>query len=306
MKRKNYFRILLFFELFLLASCNSNVIDESSRVNYWTTSTLVRLHLNGKVKTITYSDGSQVEEFNQDGFITKSTYTSTDGMSVTVYNYAATGELTSTDFSSSMGGSISYSSTFQYDNSGNYVVQHPYHILMNGLVPNLKSSVTNGGRVDYVFQGSTMLMINSFNTSKDTVIVKYNGKYPVSISNGTSFIKDMTYAEDGMFRTYTEGFQSADYYTETKYVFKPDLKFQLIDSVVYKTINQSVTQTSVDRYTYDANRNIQTMVSNGTYTEYTYGYDPYGNWTTKTAKSKPVGASAWTNTLTESRTFTYW
>ena len=100
MKTQQLPAIIFVSILMLFTSCDPIAIDGSS--NYWNSSTLIRLHLNGKVKTLTTSNGSQTDSYNQDGFITKSVYTADGGTSTTTYNYASTGELTSTDFVSTI------------------------------------------------------------------------------------------------------------------------------------------------------------------------------------------------------------
>lgn len=306
MKNQKLSVILFASALVLFTSCDPNAIDGSS--NYWNSSTLIRIHLNGKVKTVT--QGNQTDSYNQDGFITKSVYTSDEGTSTTIYNYASTGELQSTDFSSNMGTAISYSTTYEYGNTGKYIVSHPFHIMMSGLVPELKSSTSKWGRMDYMFNGNTMLLISTNNSGgeifKDTATVLYSGKYPSSLTTSGSFAKDMTYASNGMFITYTEGFQGPDYYDERKYYFKPDNKFLLTDSIVYNATNQSGSTHSVTKYYYDSKKNVIKELSADGTTEYSYVYDSNDNWTLKTKKTKAPGSSTWDDSTTETRTITYW
>jgi len=308
MKAQHLPAILFVSILMLFTSCEPNAIDGDS--NYWNSSTLIRLHLNGKVKTLTSSNGIQTDSYNQDGFITKSVYTSTDGTSTTTYNYASTGELTSTDFVSTIGEGASYSTNYEYGNTGKYVVQHPFHIMMSGLVPELKSSVNQWGRMDYVFNGNTMLLITTSVsdgiTYKDTATVLYSGKYPTSLTTTGSFAKDMTYASNGMFLTYTEGFQGTGYYDERKYYFKPDNKFMLTDSVVHNSTNEYGSNHSATKYTYDSKKNvIKEESASGTY-DYSYVYDSNDNWTSKTTKYKSAGSSTWGSPDTETRSIIYW
>jgi len=300
---------LFCFATVLFTSCDPNELDDKS--NYWNSSTLVRLKLNDKVKTITYNDNAYKDEFNQDGFITKSTYTSGDMVSTTIHNYDSEGKLTSTDFTSTgSAGNASYSTVYSYNNAGRYIVQQPFHVMISGLVPNLSGVVTQYGKIDYIFQGDNMLLIQSNTyentTYTDTTVVKYNGKYPVSLTTKYSFAKDMTYASNGMFKTYTEGFQGPGYYDERKYYFKADDTFLLEDSVVFNYTSETSNTKSVMRYTYDSKKNVIAENNNGSLTEHTYTYDSHNNWTTKTTRYKDKDSSVWQNGSTETRTITYW
>jgi hypothetical protein len=300
---------LFVLTLFLFASCDPSEIESNS--NYWNSNTLIRTHLNGKVKMVSYrTSNPYTDSYNQEGFITGSTYSSSDGTSNTLYNYASSGELISTSFVSSKNPGSSYTTTFVYGVTGKYVVRSPFHIMVDGLVPELKSTSNQHGRTDYVFNGNAMLLINTsiYNgiTSKDTATVIYDGKYPTNITNSDGFVKDITYASNGMFLTYTEGFQGIDYSDESKYYFKPDNKFLLIDSIVYNSTNNSGATHSKIVYNYDSNRNILKEESTLGTTQYTYEYDSKRNWISKTTKFKSVGSSIWDNPNTITREITYW
>jgi hypothetical protein len=306
MKTHRFLVPFLLMSVALFTSCDPNAIEGSS--NYWESSTLTRMHLNGKVKTLTTNNGTQATNFNQDGYITSQVYTSSNGTSTTTYNYAASGELTSTDFTSTMGNpTISYSTNYQYQNVGKYVVEFPYpeHLMMNGLVPNLKSVSYNNGSsastVSYTFAGNTLTILtvgtSESMTYKDTAYVTYSGKYPVSMSHSGSYAKNITYASNGMFKTVTTGYQGSN--NETNYYFKEDNKFQLTDSVIsnYGTTHYS------QKYTYDTNKNVTRIVySDGTINDYSYVYDSQGNWTTKTT----TYSGTMSGSSTETRTITYW
>lgn len=303
-------RLLVPFVLMTVAlftSCDPNAIDNGAS-NYWESNTLIRLHLNGKVKTLSTENGAQVTNFNQDGFIASQVYTSTSGTSTTTYNYAANGQMTSTDFSSNMTSpAVSYSTNYQYQDIGKYVVEFPYpeHLMMSGLVPNLKSMSMNNGSysttTSYTFDGDvlTILTISTQGTEsyRDTALVTYSGKYPVSMSNSGSYANNITYASNGMFKTVTTGYQGSSYITT--YYFKSDSKFLLTDSV---GSNYGTTHYS-QKYTYDSNKNVSKIVtSDGSISNYSYVYDSQGNWTSKTTTMS--GTS--TGTSTETRTITYW
>lgn len=296
------------FSTVLFTSCDPNAIDGNS--NYWNSSTLVRLKLNGHVKILTQNNGSQIDEFNLDGYITKSVYTTTDFSSTTIYNYAPSGELTSIDFSSTGGKGVDYSTNFLYNVNGKYVLQNQYHLLVDALVPNLKSVSNQFSRTDYVFDGNTMLLIYSYTAESiphhDTTYVAYSGKYPVSLSSANNFVNDITYATNGMFLSYTSGNQGEGYYNESNYYFKPNDKFLLIDSVVHNSTNQSITSRTVDKYIYDDKNNVIYEESFSSNYEYSYVYDSLDNWTSKTTRYKPKDTTTWGAPTTETRVITYW
>jgi len=309
MKAQHLPSTLFVLTLLFFASCDPSEIDGNS--NYWNSNTLIRVHLNGKVKMVSYrTSNPYTDSYNQEGFITVSTYSTSEGTSNTTYNYGSTGELISTSFVSTQNPGSSYTTTFVYGITGKYIVRSPFHIMVDGLVPELKSTSNQWGRTDYVFNGDTMLLINTstYNgtTSKDTAKVIYVGKYPANITTSDGFVKDITYASNDMFLTYTEGFQGTDYSNEDKYYFKPDNKFLLIDSVVYNSTSNSVTTYSKTVYSYDSNKNISKEESTLGTTDYAYEYDLKKNWTSKTTKYKSVGSSTWDNPNTITREITYW
>lgn len=303
-------RLLVPFVLMTVAlftSCDPNAIENDTS-NYWNSNTLIRQHLSGKVKTVTYSNGTQTDTYNQNGYLATQVYTSTNGTSTTTYNYASTGELTSTDFSSNMSTpAVSYSTNYQYQDIGKYVVEFPYpeHLMISGLVPNLKSisynNGNNGSTTTYTFNGEqlTILSVSTSDsyTYRDTSYVTYSGKYPVSMLHGGSYAKDITYASNGMFKTVTTGYQGSN--NETKYYFLANSKFLLTDS----TVSNLGTTHYFEKYTYDSNKNISRVIySSGTIYNYSYVYDSQGNWTSKTTTMS--GTS--TGSSTETRTITYW
>lgn len=293
----------------LLSSCNPNPV-ESSITDYWNSSTLIRQHLNGNVKSMTYNNGTQTDEFNQQGYITKSTYISTSGVSTTIYNYAATGELISTDFSSTIGTGDSFSISYEYGTFGKYVALQSNNILSTGLVSNLKGVVSPAGRTDYVFKNDSMLLIKTHTVNEictfDTTVVIYKGKYPKFVTTSTGYIKDMTFADNGMFLTYTECIQGSGTSTEKKYYFKPDNRFLIADSIACNVVSIDGVNHTVTKYVYDANRNVVHEDTSGDAYEYTYNYDSHNNWTSRNGYHKAKGTTNWTTISSISRTITYW
>ena len=295
----------LIFGLFLFYSCDPNEIGTNG--NYWSSSTLVRMQLKGKVKKIERQD--EVINFNQDGFMTSSVYSRTGNTSTTTYNYDGSGKLMSIDFSATEG-NISYSTNYTYDTHGKYVVTSPFHIYMSGLTPNLKSVATPYSSTEYKFNGNSLLIIttsiSASSTYIDTTEVLYDGKYPSSITRTGSFVKDMTFASNGMFKTYTEGFTGEGYHNESRYFFKTDDEYLLVDSIGHYTLTNNVMVHSKSTYTYDSKKNVTREETPYSIMEHEYTYDSHGNWTTMVTRSKQVGAANWENTTTENRTIEYW
>lgn len=294
----------------LLSSCDPIPV-ESSISDYWNASTLIRRHLNGNVKSITYNNGTQTDEFNQQGFITKSIYTTSSGVSTIIYNYAATGELISTDFSSTIAGSASYSISFEYGTFGKYVAQQTSNIISCGLISNLKGIVTPDGRTDYVFKNDSMLLIKTHTANEictlDTTVVMYNGKYPKLATTSTGYVKDMIFADNGMFLTYTECTQgTGGVSTEMIYYFKPDNRFLIADSVVCNVVSITGVNHTVTKYVYDSNKNVVHEDTSGDAYEYTYNYDSHNNWTSRNGFHKVKGSTNWTTISSIGRTITYW
>lgn len=298
---------LFCFATALLTSCDPNELDDSSV--YWNSNTLIRMGLNGQVKTLISTEGKQLYEFNEDGYITKSVYTDTEFTSTSIYNYDSNNKLISIDFNSTGGKGVAYTTNFEYENVGKYSVQNQYHLLVDGLVPNLRSISTDFSRTDYVFNGNTMLLINTYTgelSYKDTVVVNYEGKYPVSISAANSFVNNITYAANGMFKTYVSGNQGDGYSNLSAYYFRADDQFLLIDSVVHTSVYQSATSVTVDKYSYNSSKNIIYEESFNSNYEYSYTYDSHNNWTTKVTRYRPQGTEIWSSPTAEMRQITYW
>ena len=298
---------LFCFATVLFTSCDPNELDDASV--YWNSNTLTRMGLNGQVKTLTTTEGKQVYEFNQDGYITKSVYTDTEFTSTSIYNYDSNNKLSSIDFTSTGGKGVAYTTTFEYENVGKYIVQNQYHLLMDGLVPNLRSISNEFSRTDYVFNGNVMWIINTYTGEAnymDTVVVNYDGKYPVSLTYDNGFVNNITYTSNGMFKTYVSGNQGEGYSNISEYYFRPDDQFLLIDSVVHTSTYQSVSSVTVDKYSYNSNKNIIYEESFNSNYDYSYTYDSHNNWITKATRYKPKETTVWGSPTTETRTITYW
>ena len=308
MKRNYFSAIILGLILVAFTSCDPSGVGGSS--NYWNSNSLVRMQLNGKVKTLTTNNGANVANFNQDGFLTQTVYSMDGGTSTTTYNYASTGELTSMDFTSTMSNpATSYSTTYTYQNVGKFIITLPipvaFHVLETGLVPNLKSmAYSNGGTTTYTFNGDVLTIftiIGTTNVSRDTTYVTYSGMYPVSMNKNGGYL-NMTYASNGMFKTITSGFVNSTSSSSESIYFKADSKYLLKDSLVTVYTNPGYPGShSATKYSYDSNKNLISETNENGSTTYSYVFDSQGNWTSKTSTY-----SGSTGTYTETRTITYW
>ncbi len=325
MKTLQFHIVLYLFVILLFTSCDPNALDSNS--NYWNSSTLIRKQLNGKVKTITIVNmGTQITTFNQEGYITTEVYSSSNETINTTNSYLNTGEIAKTNYTfTSSNSTINDSIDYEYENNGkfgigyfswnkpltlqhslfpSYLIPSPSNFINNGLVSNLKSVTFNNGDiriiVKYTFVENKSIVQSIFSSEshieKDSAYLTYNGKYPVTITHGPSVVKNITYASNGMFKTFTVEERLR---LQTKYYFKSDNKFLLIDSIV----TNDGTSHNYEKYSYDSNKNISRIdYSNGGYggyIDYAYVYDSHGNWTTKTI-------SKGTSYVTEGRKITYW
>lgn len=274
--------------------------------NYWSSNSLVRMKLRGKVKVV-QAEGERID-FNEKGLMTSSSYTSDNYSTSTVYNYDSDGKLLSTT-STNKNGAVTSTDTrnYAYDNHGKYVVNSAFHLHETGLTPNLKSITGEGSKTEYVFNGDNLLVISTYDTEKDTLIVKYDGKYPVSSSTSWSFMKDMEFASNGMFTKYSEGFMGQGYRTTRIHTFEKDDEYQLLKSVRNENLNGEELTVSIRTITYNDKKDVLTDVEEE-YEQvyYDYVYDDEDNWTSRKYKYKNGAESAWSDVITESRTITYW
>lgn len=309
MKIPKIYLFLFVLILFTFSSCDPNEIDNASV--YWNSNTLTRLQLKGNVKKIDLNSGMQVDEFNQNGFITKSVYTNVDFTSTTIYNYDSSDKLLSIDFTSTGGKGVAYTTNFEYQNVNKYIVQNKYHLLMDGLVPNFKASINEFSRTDYEVTGNILKIIESYEsegvTYRDTTVVEYDGKYPTKITSGELSIDNFSYATNGMFLGYTQTTQNETWSSECIYYFKPDNEYLMLDSMVNASTQGASTRIDRDIYEYDPVYKTMTGFKNymGEY-RYTYTYDSNQNWISKLTEYRSDSSSAFSVFSTENRVITYW
>ena len=299
------FWVLFIVTAIVFSGCEPTDVNTDFK-NYWSSNSLVRLKLRGKVKSV--QTGDRRIDFNEKGFMTSDSYTSDNYSTSTVYNYDSDGKLLSTT-STNKNGAVTSTDTrnYAYDNHGRYVVNSGFHLHESGLTPNLKSITGDGFKTEYVFNGDNLLVISTYDTEKDTLIVKYDGKYPVSSSTSWSFMKDMEFASNGMFTKYSEGFMGQGYRTTRIHTFEKDDEYQLLKSVRNENLNGEELTVSIRTITYNDKKDVLTDVEEEYEQVYfDYIYDDKDNWISRKYKYKNGAESAWSDVITESRTITYW
>ncbi|MBN2764926.1 MAG: hypothetical protein JXR27_01035 [Paludibacteraceae bacterium] len=297
--------VLFIVAAIVFSGCDPTDVNTDFK-NYWSSNSLVRLKLRGKVKSV--QTGDRRIDFNEKGFMTSDSYTSDNYSNSTVYNYASDGKLMSkitTNVSNSV--SSTNTTTFTYDTHGKYVINSTFHLHETGLTPNLRSMIGDNWRTDYVFQGNDLLVINTYDTEKDTLIVKYDGKYPVSSSTSWSFMKDMEFASNGMFSKYSEGFMGQGYRTTRIHTFEKDDEYLLLKSVREENLNDEDLTISVRTLSYNDTKDILTEIEDNYQQEYfDYLYDEKNNWTSRKYRYNNGPESEWTDPIVETRIITYW
>lgn len=300
----------LFWVLFIVAAivfsgCEPSDVNTNFK-NYWSSNSLVRMKLRGKVMTLKIEN--EQFDFNEKGFITNRSYEAEGYSNSVVYNYDSDGKLVSTTTTNiNEATTTTDTRNYAYDNHGRYVVNSGFHLHESGLTPNLKSITGDGFKTEYVFSGDNLLVINTYDSEKDTLIVKYDGKYPLSSSTSWSFMKDMEFASNGMFTKYSEGFMGQGYKTTRIHTFEKDDEYQLLKSVRNENLNGEELTVSIRTITYNDKKDVLTD-NEEEYEQvyYDYVYDDNDNWISRKYKYKNGAESAWSNVITESRTITYW
>ena len=151
--------------------------------------------------------------------------------------------------------------------------------------------------------------INSTIT-KDSSTIKYNTNYPSGWSKQGDFTKDITYAPNGMFKTYTNGYVGkSTNYSET-HTFKTNNDYLMPESLqetFTDSTNPSNNYSYTLTYTYNDKNDITEISGDGGFFQFiNYKYDSQGNWTSRTFKYKFKGATEWTTENPGTRTITYW
>jgi hypothetical protein len=301
----------------LLPSCNTTDNPENESGNYWTSNSLVRLQLRGDVKTLTENNGATVNRFNTDGNLTSKVTTYESGSDATTYSYENGKLISETNTytnSANLPGqrSAQISTTYyEYENVGKIIPRGPIHLMHIGLAPGLSAVIYTSSRMDFTFHGNDLWIVTSetdgtTNVPTDTIVVTYSGNYPVSFQNDWSFCNNMTYASNGMFVTYNEGFYGTGYNDTRAYTFLANDKYQLISSMVNVVVSDYNNTTSTTNYTYNDHFDLLTQGSTESMDEYSdYVYDTQDNWTSRKYRYFSTG-NGWGEYTTETRVIEYY
>jgi hypothetical protein len=109
-----------------------------------------------------------------------------------------------------------------------------------------------------------------------------------------------------MFKSYTDCYGNSTSSRESKYYFRADDKFQLLDSIsVTSTINSTTTHYT-ETPKYNENKDIIFKVESDLTREYSYVYDSHKNWIKRTCIVRfDADPNGWL-TIPDERTITYW
>lgn len=277
---------LLFFALaatLCLVSCNKDdFADENT--NWWYRSQLgpkgVKSITDDYGNTTIYNQNGTVASEKQEGYEAKFTYNK-DGL------------LTESNSTQVLNGkTITSVWKFEYNNKGKFVprpigVGSIFHVYLLGLVPDLskvtiQDSEAGNCVMEYTFSGDKMTMTTTGGAygPYEPVVVEYKGNYPNSCETDMEFFGPITYQENGMFDTYTEGFINEGQKTTTRtfHVLKGRNDMMLTE----KMVDISWGETTTDTYTYnehgDQILSESVTAHEKSRSETTYEYDSKGNW----------------------------
>jgi len=298
-----------------LSSCNTSEELTGDSFNYWQSNALTRMILHGSVHTMTEhnSTSQTVSTFNTDGNLTSTVHTDTSSTTTMTYSYENGKLLSKTEAYLSNSSSSTFTTTYEYGNVGKYVPLRLYHVCEVGLVPSLSAVIEGDSRTDYVFNGTDELsVVDSYlGTPYNTTIIHYSGNYPSSYTLYNGNIS-MSFAENGMFNSYTENYPSIQMEESRVSTFLQDDAFQLLEKEVTtirymsdtSTIN-SVSTITIN-YTYNDHKYLTEVRSNEGITQwFDYDYDSAGNWTVRNSRYFN-SLVPWVDNPTETRCFTYY
>lgn len=323
MKRNALLFIATFMAIVLFSSCDTGESGSDSNSNYWYSNSLTRMNLKGTVKSIS-DEWNAFYTFNLDGNMT-SKYDLIYGDS-TVYHYENGLLVSQSTISrqfmhdeqrminrqSGIYGQSTQTMTFAYENAGKFVPAHPFHLHEDGLIPGLSSMESNSFKTDYVFDGNMLNMISYEKNGEewipsDTAIITYSGAYPASYVGQWDFFEGISMQSNGMFSTYTEGFNGPYSRTTRERHFVSINGVQRVSSCS-ETMMQADTiysQSSIS-YTYNQQGDLVSEIySDGYQQAYSdYVYDAHGNWISRNYSYK--NGEQWTAPVAQTRTITYY
>lgn len=309
MKKQLFVSAILALSLGILSSCDTGGTTDDPNgdgTNYWTSNTLTRMQLRGSVRTLVQDEsGFQATyAFNSDGNLTSYSVVGRFAINYTYEN----GKLKSETMQAT-------TTTYEYANTGKFVPIDSYDIYDNGLVPGLSAIIKGTERTNYVFNGSNLLIIHTYNgIPNDTTTFQYTGDYPTGQSMVTPWHTNtltITYAANGMFKSYSNQMSGQSFQESRVLTFKSDGTYQLKDKWVNSSTFDSQTTNSTIQYAYNDKKDITEEVNDqdGTvnggnkYTEYVY--DTQGNWTSRKVLMFTAGKT-WELDHTETRIITYY
>ena len=311
MKTRLFISALIVLSLGFFSSCNQEGVNGDT-TNYWNANALTKMKLRGAVHTLTVeTEGQTVYTFNTDGNLTSKVTTGTTYSNSYTYTYengkliSETSNYTYSSSSPKRASNIT-TTTYEYQNAGKYIPRGPIHLYETGLVPSLSAIINATNRQDFTFHGSDLWIVGSSNgIPSDTTVVKYTGAYPSSILNSWSYCNNMSYATNGMFLTYDEGFYGPNYDNKRAYTFLPNDTYMLIKKMV-NTNTGTTNSVETTNYTYNEKKDITEDASDSWATQWAnYVYDSAGNWTSRQTRYS-TGETTWSAYTTETRSITYY
>lgn len=286
----------LFLICLFLCSCNSTSNEPSTKnisKNFWERNYLSYIQIRGNVKTITEVNSNNigdttVYQFNKDGFVISSLTKRKDGeIIIQTISYNSSNQITKSQTIGTYN-SATYTdiTSYEYGTHGKYV-PGGLEAVSNGLTYNLKAVIneTNAPdfvntRMDFVFNGDNLLIVKTYNNASynnDTTFVTFSGKYPIMIKNKSNLLSNITYAENGMFKSYNKKLLYGGNENLTNIVtFKTDDDYLLLGSESFNgSIANGIPMSS--SYSYNDHKDLIKNSGNSNF-DYTYVYDSQGNW----------------------------
>jgi len=300
MKTRMFVSAVLVFATFIFTSCDPADDGNGNAETYWSTNALTRLQLRGSVYTLTTSDGTYntTKTFNSDGNIVSE---QTPGRTSTYYTYENGTLISQTSGSTTL--------TYEYANTGKFVPIETYDFYVKGLVPGLSAIINGSERTDYKFVGSNLLIIHSTSSIPlDTTTIAYVGNYPHSQSFVTPWHTStitMTFAENGMFKTYTNNMSGESFSENHAITFLADDAYQLLLKDVRSNTHMSETTSKTIDFTYNDHKDMTAGEYQYDKAEWSdYVYDENGNWTSRKKRFMNYSGT-WGDWITETRSLTY-
>ena len=308
----------------LFTACGPDAFDGDG--NWWT-----RMNMATGVKSITevstYEGGSSTTtyEYDKAGKLVKLM----DEWNEEVYTYNADGLIAKfVQTSKGAGGSnATYSRTYTYGdaNKDRYLPRQvmgggmPMHLDRAGLLPGLVKIETdsNGEKtvIEFSFKGDVLTIKGTGKNEWDNyeTTCEYAGAYPNKAQNQYEFMGPITYYENGMIKSYREGFldEEGAITTDRTTTYKNfENKLNLQEKMV--EVFTGGGQTTVTR-TYDKYGNLIKELNeyqdadshNSEYLECSYEYDNKGMWTKMTSKWVNNNGQVY-NQSTVTRTIVYY